>query len=118
MFEISRVGADRVWKLSKYHGSGQEALKISRVGSGRVGSGRVGSGRVGSGHPSFLLNGVAFYEVGLGESSTYLQLLMAWLVYDSFHVDWAFCFDRFTVAMPIIVATSISTLLHFIYSTG
>jgi len=44
---------------------------------------------------SFFLSGLAFYEVGLGGSSTYLYL-MPWLESDSFHVDWAFCFDSLT----------------------
>nr|QWK44269.1 NADH dehydrogenase subunit 5 [Hedophyllum nigripes] len=63
---------------------------------------------------SFFLSGLAFYEVGLGGSSTYLYL-MPWLESDSFHVDWAFCFDSLTVVM-LIVVTFISTLVH-LYST-
>nr|YP_004599017.1 NADH dehydrogenase subunit 5 [Saccharina japonica x Saccharina latissima]APZ83020.1 NADH dehydrogenase subunit 5 [Saccharina japonica]AEH43386.1 NADH dehydrogenase subunit 5 [Saccharina japonica x Saccharina latissima]QBA19465.1 NADH dehydrogenase subunit 5 [Saccharina japonica x Saccharina latissima]QIA95827.1 NADH dehydrogenase subunit 5 [Saccharina japonica x Saccharina latissima]QIA95865.1 NADH dehydrogenase subunit 5 [Saccharina japonica x Saccharina latissima] len=63
---------------------------------------------------SFFLSGLAFYEVGLGGSSTYLYL-MPWLECDSFHVDWAFCFDSLTVVM-LIVVTFISTLVH-LYST-
>ncbi|CAM9114093.1 unnamed protein product [Hapterophycus canaliculatus] len=63
---------------------------------------------------SFLLSGLAFYEVGLAGSSTYLYL-MPWLESDSFHVDWAFCFDSLTVVM-LIVVTFISTLVH-LYST-
>jgi len=63
---------------------------------------------------SFCLSGLAFYEVGLGGSCTYLYL-MPWLESDSFHVDWAFCFDSLTVVM-LIVVTFISTLVH-LYST-
>ena len=63
---------------------------------------------------SFLLSTLAFYEVGLAGSSTYLYL-MPWLESDSFHVDWAFCFDSLTVVM-LIVVTFISTLVH-LYST-
>nr|YP_009549858.1 NADH dehydrogenase subunit 5 [Cladosiphon okamuranus]AYW52572.1 NADH dehydrogenase subunit 5 [Cladosiphon okamuranus] len=63
---------------------------------------------------SFLLSGLAFYEVGLGGSATYIYL-MPWLESDSFHVDWAFCFDSLTVVM-LIVVTFISTLVH-LYST-
>nr|BCY16101.1 NADH dehydrogenase subunit 5 [Trachynema groenlandicum] len=63
---------------------------------------------------SFFLSGLAFYEVGLGGSSTYLYL-MPWLESDSFHVDWAFCFDSLTVVM-LVVVTFISTLVH-LYST-
>nr|QWK44851.1 NADH dehydrogenase subunit 5 [Pterygophora californica] len=59
---------------------------------------------------SFFLSSFAFYEVGLGGSSTYLYL-MPWLESDSFHVDWAFCFDSLTVVM-LIVVTFISTLVH------
>lgn len=59
---------------------------------------------------SFFLSGLAFYEVGLGGSSTYLYL-MPWLESDSFHVDWAFCFDSLTVVM-LVVVTFISTLVH------
>nr|YP_011017002.1 NADH dehydrogenase subunit 5 [Lessonia nigrescens]WQB61680.1 NADH dehydrogenase subunit 5 [Lessonia nigrescens] len=62
---------------------------------------------------SFFLSGLAFYEVGLNGSSTYLYL-MPWLDSDSFHVDWAFCFDSLTVVMLVIV-TFISTLVH-VYS--
>nr|QWK44223.1 NADH dehydrogenase subunit 5 [Akkesiphycus lubricus] len=63
---------------------------------------------------SFILSGLAFYEVGLGGSSTYLYL-MPWIESDSFHVDWAFCFDSLTVVM-LVVVTFISTLVH-LYST-
>nr|YP_009684027.1 NADH dehydrogenase subunit 5 [Lessonia spicata]QDP13851.1 NADH dehydrogenase subunit 5 [Lessonia spicata] len=63
---------------------------------------------------SFFLSGLAFYEVGLNGSSTYLYL-MPWLDSDSFHVDWAFCFDSLTVVM-LVVVTFISTLVH-VYST-
>jgi len=63
---------------------------------------------------SCCLSGLAFYEVGLGGSCTYLYL-MPWLESDSFHVDWAFCFDSLTVVM-LIVVTFISTLVH-VYST-
>nr|ANS57844.1 NADH dehydrogenase subunit 5 [Pleurocladia lacustris] len=63
---------------------------------------------------SFFLSGLAFYEVGFGGSSTYLYL-MPWLESDSFHVDWAFCFDSLTVVM-LVVVTFISTLVH-LYST-
>nr|YP_011007958.1 NADH dehydrogenase subunit 5 [Chorda asiatica]QWK44430.1 NADH dehydrogenase subunit 5 [Chorda asiatica]WBP69789.1 NADH dehydrogenase subunit 5 [Chorda asiatica] len=63
---------------------------------------------------SFLLSGLAFYEVGLAGSSTYIYL-MPWFESDLFHVDWAFCFDSLTVVM-LIVVTFISTLVH-IYST-
>nr|YP_011008238.1 NADH dehydrogenase subunit 5 [Halosiphon tomentosus]WBP70139.1 NADH dehydrogenase subunit 5 [Halosiphon tomentosus] len=63
---------------------------------------------------SFCLSGLAFYEVGLAGSSTYLYL-MPWLESDSFHVDWAFCFDSLTVVM-LVVVTFISTLVH-LYST-
>nr|AZJ13587.1 NADH dehydrogenase subunit 5 [Endarachne binghamiae] len=63
---------------------------------------------------SFVLSSIAFYEVGLAGSSTYLYL-MPWLESDSFHVDWAFCFDSLTVVM-LLVVTFISTLVH-LYST-
>ena len=63
---------------------------------------------------TFFLSCLAFYEVGLAGSSTYLSL-MTWLESDSFHVDWAFCFDSLTVVM-LIVVTFISTLVH-LYST-
>nr|YP_010127838.1 NADH dehydrogenase subunit 5 [Lessonia flavicans]QPP20365.1 NADH dehydrogenase subunit 5 [Lessonia flavicans] len=63
---------------------------------------------------SFFLSGLAFYEVGLNGSPTYLYL-MPWLDSDSFHVDWAFCFDSLTVVM-LVVVTFISTLVH-LYST-
>ena len=62
----------------------------------------------------FYLSCLAFYEVGLAGSSTYLSL-MTWLESDSFHVDWAFYFDSLTVFM-LIVVTFISTLVH-LYST-
>ena len=63
---------------------------------------------------SFCLSSLAFYEVGLGGSSTYIYL-MPWLESDSLHVDWAFCFDSLTVVM-LVVVTFISTIVH-IYST-
>nr|UNI92477.1 NADH dehydrogenase subunit 5 [Silvetia siliquosa] len=63
---------------------------------------------------TFFLSCLAFYEVGLAGSSTYLSL-MTWLESDSFHVDWAFCFDSLTVVM-LIVVTFISSLVH-LYST-
>ena len=63
---------------------------------------------------SFFLSSLAFYEVGLGGSSTYLYL-MPWLESDFFHVNWAFCFDSLTVVM-LVVVTFISTLVH-LYST-
>nr|YP_011008028.1 NADH dehydrogenase subunit 5 [Cutleria multifida]WBP69894.1 NADH dehydrogenase subunit 5 [Cutleria multifida] len=63
---------------------------------------------------SFCLSSLAFYEVGLGGCFTYIYL-MPWFESDSFHVDWAFCFDSLTVVM-LIVVTFISTLVH-VYST-
>lgn len=74
---------------------------------GGRGSGLISIFCVGS---SFFLSILAFYEVGLGGSSTYLYL-MPWLESDSFHVDWAFCFDSLTVVM-LVVVTFISTLVH------
>nr|YP_010417980.1 NADH dehydrogenase subunit 5 [Sargassum polycystum]USF18198.1 NADH dehydrogenase subunit 5 [Sargassum polycystum] len=62
---------------------------------------------------TFCLSCLSFYEVGLAGSGTYLSL-MTWLESDSFHVEWAFCFDSLTVVM-LIVVTFISTLVH-IYS--
>nr|YP_011008415.1 NADH dehydrogenase subunit 5 [Syringoderma abyssicola]WBP70386.1 NADH dehydrogenase subunit 5 [Syringoderma abyssicola] len=59
---------------------------------------------------SWFLSCLAFYEVGLGGSPTYLRL-MTWLESDFFHVDWAFCFDSLTVVM-LFVVTFVSTLVH------
>lgn len=62
---------------------------------------------------AFCLSSLAFYEVGLAGSSTYI-CLMTWLESDFFHVDWAFCFDSLTVVM-LVVVTFVSSLVH-IYS--
>nr|QWK45004.1 NADH dehydrogenase subunit 5 [Analipus japonicus] len=59
---------------------------------------------------SFCLSILAFYEVGLGSSFTYLYLT-SWLESDSFHVDWSLCFDSLTVVM-LLVVSFISTLVH------
>jgi len=63
---------------------------------------------------SFCLSGVAFYEVGLAGSVTYLRLL-PWLESDFFFVNWSFCFDSLTIVM-LVVVTFVSTLVH-LYST-
>ena len=46
---------------------------------------------------------------------TYKLTMGSWIVVDSLHIDWSFCFDSLTSIM-LIVVTFISTLVH-LYST-
>nr|YP_010032394.1 Nad5 [Schizocladia ischiensis]QOW07608.1 Nad5 [Schizocladia ischiensis] len=63
---------------------------------------------------SLCLSGLAFYEVGLGSSPSYVHLL-TWMESDFFHANWSLCFDSLTVVM-LVVVTFISSLVH-LYST-
>ena len=62
---------------------------------------------------SFILSGLAFYEVALCASDCYLSL-SPWFSCELFDSCWGFYFDTLTVVM-LIVVTSVSTLVH-IYS--
>ena len=60
-------GFSRITGCSKYHGSGQEVSKLSRVGSGPIGSGQQGfqvSGRVRPGQEFFQNSRVGSGQVG------------------------------------------------------
>lgn len=63
---------------------------------------------------TFLLSLIAFYEVALGDSPCYLELL-TWIDSEMLHVSWGFLFDTLTVVM-LLVVTSVSALVH-LYST-
>lgn len=69
---------------------------------------------VGSISTTFLLSCLAFYEVGLAGSPTYLTAL-TWMDSEMFHCSWGFLFDSLTVTM-LVVVTCVSTLVH-LYST-
>jgi len=63
---------------------------------------------------SLLLSLVLFYDV-VSTGVNYKLVMGSWIVVDSLHIDWSFCFDSLTSIM-LIVVTFISTLVH-LYST-
>ena len=63
---------------------------------------------------SLLFSLFLFYDV-LSNGVAYKLNVGHWIVVDSLHIDWCFCFDSLTSIM-LIVVTFISTLVH-LYST-
>ena len=68
----------------------------------------------GSVFSSLLLSIYLLHEV-VSTGVTYKLTMGSWIVVDSLHIDWSFCFDSLTSIM-LIVVTFISTLVH-LYST-
>ena len=68
----------------------------------------------GSVFSSLLLSLYLFYDV-VSNGVSYKLTMGWWIVVDSLHIDWCFCFDSLTSVM-LIVVTFISTLVH-LYST-
>jgi len=68
----------------------------------------------GSVFTSFVLSLILFYDV-VSTGVTYKLVMGSWIIVDSLHIDWCFCFDSLTSVM-LIVVTFISTLVH-LYST-
>jgi len=63
---------------------------------------------------TFFLALIAFYEVALAGSPSYIKL-MPWVDSELFNADWGFLFDTLTVVMCCVV-TFVSLLVH-LYST-
>ena len=63
---------------------------------------------------SLLLSIYLLHDV-VSTGVTYKLTMGSWIVVDSLHIDWSFCFDSLTCIM-LIVVTFISTLVH-LYST-
>jgi len=63
---------------------------------------------------SLLLSLFLLYDVILN-GVTYKLTMGSWIIVDSLHINWCFCFDSLTAIM-LIVVTFISTLVH-LYST-
>jgi NADH-ubiquinone oxidoreductase chain 5 len=63
---------------------------------------------------SLLLSFCLFFDV-LSNGVSYKINFFSWIVVDTLHIDWCFCFDSLTSIM-LIVVTFISTLVH-LYST-
>ena len=63
---------------------------------------------------SLILSLILFYDV-VSTGVTYKLIMGSWIIVDSLHIDWCFCFDSLTSIM-LIVVTFISTLVH-LYST-
>lgn len=59
---------------------------------------------------SFLLSGMAFYEIGLSHTVCYIELTN-WLTSGILRLNWGFIFDSLTSVM-LIVVTLISSLVH------
>jgi proton-translocating NADH-quinone oxidoreductase chain L len=68
----------------------------------------------GSVFSSLLLSIYVLHDV-VSTGVTYKLTMGSWIVADSLHIDWSFCFDSLTSIM-LIVVTFISTLVH-LYST-
>ena len=68
----------------------------------------------GSVFSSLLLSIYLLHDV-VSTGVTYKLTMGSWIVVDSLHIDWSFCFDSLTSIM-LIVVTFISTLVH-LYST-
>ena len=63
---------------------------------------------------SLLLSFYLFYDV-ISTGVSYKLNACSWIIVDSLHIDWCFCFDSLTSVM-LIVVTFISSLVH-LYST-
>ena len=63
---------------------------------------------------SLLLSFYLFYDI-LSTGVSYKLVACSWIIVDSLHIDWSFCFDSLTSVM-LIVVTFISSLVH-LYST-
>ena len=63
---------------------------------------------------SLLLSLYLFYDV-ISTGVSYKLNACSWIIVDSLHIDWCFCFDSLTSVM-LIVVTFISSLVH-LYST-
>jgi proton-translocating NADH-quinone oxidoreductase chain L len=59
---------------------------------------------------SFTLSFILFYQV-LSTGVIYKLNVFPWIVVDSVHIDWCFCFDSLTSVM-LVVVTFISSLVH------
>ena len=59
---------------------------------------------------SFVLSGIAFYEIALAGCTCYIKLA-AWIDSEMLDASWGFCFDSLTAVM-LIVVTFVSSLVH------
>ena len=62
---------------------------------------------------SFVLSGIAFYEVALAGCTCYIKIA-PWIDSEMLDASWGFWFDSLTVVM-LIVVTFVSSLVHFVF---